>query len=89
MGKYEVTYEEKFIIVKEHGENHKALKAVCEEYDISKIPTWPTVPFTHFSYKDRNEKSYNLLNSSLAAQWYRKGGVLYMSLRFLESHLKG
>ena len=39
MGKYEVTYEEKFIIVKEHGENHKALKAVCEEYDISKNPT--------------------------------------------------
>ena len=38
-GEYEVTYEEKFIIVKEHEENHKTLKAVREEYDISKIPT--------------------------------------------------
>ena len=39
MGEYEFTYEEKFIIVKEHEENHKTLKAVREEYDISKIPT--------------------------------------------------
>lgn len=36
MGKYEFSYEEKLTIVKEHEENHKTLKAICEEYDISK-----------------------------------------------------
>lgn len=36
MGKYQFTYEEKLTIVREHEENHKTLKAICEEYNISK-----------------------------------------------------
>lgn len=36
MGKNEFTYEEKLTIVREHEVNHKTLKAICEEYDISK-----------------------------------------------------
>lgn len=36
MGKYQFSYEEKITIVREHEENHKTLKAICEEYDISK-----------------------------------------------------
>lgn len=36
MGKYAFSYEEKLTIVKEHEENHKTLKEICEEYDISK-----------------------------------------------------
>ncbi len=36
MGKYQFSYEEKLTIIKEHIENHKTLKAICEEYDISK-----------------------------------------------------
>ena len=36
MGKYQFSYEEKLTIIKEHEEKHKTLKAICEEYDISK-----------------------------------------------------
>ena len=36
MGKYQFSYEEKLTIIREHEENHKTLKAICEEYDISK-----------------------------------------------------
>ena len=36
MGKYQFSYEEKITIIREHEENHKTLKAICEEYDISK-----------------------------------------------------
>lgn len=36
MGKYQFNYEEKLTIIKEHEEKHKTLKAICEEYDISK-----------------------------------------------------
>ena len=36
MGKYQFSYEEKITIIKEHEENHKTLKTICEEYDISK-----------------------------------------------------
>lgn len=35
MGKYQFSYEEKISIIREHGENRKTLKAICEEYDIS------------------------------------------------------
>ena len=35
MGKYQFSYEEKITIIREHEENHKTLKAICEEYDIS------------------------------------------------------
>ncbi|MDO4811008.1 MAG: helix-turn-helix domain-containing protein [Eubacteriales bacterium] len=36
MGKYQFTYEEKLNIVRARVENYKTLKAICEEYDISK-----------------------------------------------------
>lgn len=36
MGRNAFTYEEKVTIVTEHEVNHKTLKAICEEYDISK-----------------------------------------------------
>ena len=36
MGKYQFSYEEKITIVREHEEKYKTLKAICEEYDISK-----------------------------------------------------
>jgi len=36
MGKAAFSYEEKLIIIKEHEEKHKTLKAICEEHDISK-----------------------------------------------------
>ena len=36
MGKYQLSYEEKITIIREHEENHKTLKANSEEYDISK-----------------------------------------------------
>ena len=36
MGKYQFSYEEKITIIREHEEKHKTLKAICEEYDISK-----------------------------------------------------
>ena len=32
MGKYQFSYEEKITIIREHEENHKTLKAICEEY---------------------------------------------------------
>lgn len=35
MGKYQFSYEEKITIIREHEENHKTLKAICEEYDIN------------------------------------------------------
>ena len=36
MGKNQFSYEEKITIIREHEENHKTLKAICEEQDISK-----------------------------------------------------
>ena len=30
MGKYQFSYEEKINIIREHDENHKTLKAICE-----------------------------------------------------------
>ena len=36
MRKQQISYEEKITIIKEHEEKHKTLKAICEEYDISK-----------------------------------------------------
>ena len=36
MRKSTFSYEEKVSIVREHEENHKTLKEVCLEYDISK-----------------------------------------------------
>lgn len=36
MGKYQFSYEEKITIIREHEGSHKTLKAICEEYDISK-----------------------------------------------------
>ena len=41
MGKYQFSYEEKITIIREHEENHKTLKAICEEYGISKPLTKP------------------------------------------------
>lgn len=41
MGKYQFSYEEKITIIREHEENHKTLKAICEEYDISNLKTAP------------------------------------------------
>ena len=31
MGKYQFSYEEKLTIIREHEENHKTLKAICED----------------------------------------------------------
>ena len=37
MGKYQFSYEEKLTIIREHEENHKTLKAICEAVKIPVI----------------------------------------------------
>lgn len=57
MGKNEFSYEEKLTIVREHEVNHKTLKAICEEYDISKS-------YLCYLLKDYREKGKESLKST-------------------------
>ena len=57
MGKYQFSYEEKLTIVREHEENHKTLKAICEEYDISKS-------YLCYILRDYREKGKESLKST-------------------------
>ena len=57
MGRYQFSYEEKITIVRDHEENHKTLKAICEEYDISKS-------YLCYMLKDYREKGKESLKNT-------------------------
>ncbi len=58
MRKTGFTYEEKVSIVREHEEKHKTLKAICEEYDISKSYLCYLIK----SFREKGKKSLKSTN---------------------------
>ena len=66
MGKYQFSYEEKITIIREHEENHKTLKAICEEYDISK--SYLCYIFRDYRQNDKESLKNKILLSSIQAK---------------------
>ena len=58
------SYEEKVDIVREHEEAHKTLKAICEEYDISKS----YLCYLLKEYREKGRKAFKDTKSHTAAQ---------------------
>lgn len=58
------SYEEKVDIVREHEEAHKTIKAICEEYDISKS----YLCYLLKEYREKGRKAFKDTKSHTAAQ---------------------